>query len=199
MIKVGLTGNIASGKSTVEKIFREKWNIKVLDVDKIGHNLLENDKESILKIKELFSNIDIEDNDGKLSRDKIARIVFKDILFKKKLESILHPKIKKILEKFFEVHKKDEILIGSVPLLFEVNMEDLFDKIILIISDDDIRKNRLMLRNGYTEEQANLRIKAQMDQNLKMAKSDYIIVNNNNKEELYKNIKNIYNLLNKIK
>ena len=198
MIKVGLTGNIASGKSTVEKIFREKWNIKVLDVDKIGHNLLENDKESILKIKELFSNADIEDNNGKLSRDKIARIVFKDIEFKKKLESILHPKIKKILEKFFEVHKKDEILIGSVPLLFEANMEDLFDKIILIISDDDIRKNRLMLRNGYTEEEAKLRIKAQMDQNLKIAKSDYIIVNNN-KEDLYKNCKNIYNLLNKIK
>ena len=198
MIKVGLTGNIASGKSTVEKIFREKWNIKVLDVDKIGHNLLENDKESILKIKELFSNADIEDNNGKLSRDKIARIVFKDIEFKKKLESILHPKIKKILEKFFEVHKKDEILIGSVPLLFEANMEVLFDKIILIISDDDIRKNRLMLRNGYTEEEAKLRIKAQMDQNLKIAKSDYIIVNNN-KEDLYKNCKNIYNLLNKIK
>ncbi len=199
MIKVGLTGNIASGKSTVEKIFREKWNIKVLDVDKIGHNLLKNDKESILKIKKLFSNIDIEDNDGKLSRDKIARVVFNDIEFKKKLESILHPKIKKILEKFFEVHKKDEILIGSVPLLFEANMEDLFDKIILIISDENIRKNRLMLRNGYTEEQAKLRIKAQMDQNLKISKSDYIIVNNNNKEELYGNIKNIYNLLNQIK
>lgn len=199
MIKVGLTGNIASGKSTVEKIFREKWNIKVLDVDKIGHNLLKNDKESILKIKKLFSNLDIEDNDGKLSRDKIARVVFNDIEFKKKLESILHPKIKKILEKFFEVHKKDEILIGSVPLLFEANMEDLFDKIILIISDENIRKNRLMLRNGYTEEQAKLRIKAQMDQNLKISKSDYIIVNNNNKEELYGNIKNIYNLLNQIK
>lgn len=199
MIKVGLTGNIASGKSTVEKIFREKWNIKVLDVDKIGHNLLKNDKESILKIKKLFSNLDIEDNDGKLSRDKIARVVFNDIEFKKKLESILHPKIKKILEKFFEVHKKDEILIGSVPLLFESNMEDLFDKIILIISDENIRKNRLMLRNGYTEEQAKLRIKAQMDQNLKISKSDYIIVNNNNKEELYGNIKNIYNLLNQIK
>ena len=77
-------------------------------------------------------------------------------------------------------------------------MEDLFDKIILIISADDIRKNRLMLRNGYTEEEAKLRIKAQMDQNLKIAKSDYIIVNNN-KEDLYKNCKNIYNLLNKIK
>lgn len=193
MLKIAITGNIASGKSEVEKILIEK-SFKVLDTDTVAHNLLE-DINVKNKLIEVFSNFDILEND-KISREKLGKIVFKDEKLRKKLENILHPLIKNEIERFFHSAKESEkIAFVAIPLLFETNFEKLFDKIILVYADDDIRLERLINRNNLPKEYAKNRLKIQMSQEEKISLSDFVIYNNKTLSELIKNTEQILNLL----
>ena len=104
------------------------------------------------------------------------------------MENILHPQIREKIKEFFEQNQNEKYLFVGIPLLFEANMTDLFDKIIFIYADDDIRLKRLLLRNGYSVEYAKARLNSQMRQEKKTQKSDYVINNNGSIEELIKNI-----------
>ena len=178
MIKYAITGNIASGKSAVEEILKNAGEI-VIDTDKISHSLLERNKEVI----EAFKNYDIL-SDGKISREKLGKIVFGDKCLKKILEDILHPQIKQKLNDFFEQNQDKERIFVAVPLLFEAKMESMFDKIIFIHCDDKIRLERLMQRDGYDREHARNRMKSQQNQDGKVKYSDIVIYNNSTPEEL---------------
>lgn len=173
MIRVALTGNIASGKSAVENILAEKYNIKVLDTDEVCHRLL----DELPEIKEAFAKFDILGENGKISRDKLGRIVFFSPELKKCLEDILYPCVQTEINKFFEANKDETAVFIAIPLLFESGMEKIFDKIIFVYCNDDIRLERLITRNCYTAEYAQKRISAQLPQEYKLQKSD-IIINN---------------------
>ena len=174
MLKVAIVGNIASGKSTVEKIIQSK-GFKVFDTDKIAHEILASNKDII---KEFGTN----------NRQEIAKIVFSNLNKLKKLESIIHPLVKNELEKIFT--RDEKIIFVSVPQLFEAGFEKFFDKIIYITADEKIRKERLMKRNSLTLEEAQKRINAQQE-NDKKEKSDYFIKNNDSLEDLNKQVLNI--------
>ena len=175
MLKVAITGNIAAGKSTVEKII-EDLNYKVFDTDKIAHKILETSDEII----KLF-----ETND----RKAIAEIVFSNPDKLKKLEALIHPKVKEEIFKIFELEER--IIFISVPQLFEARFETLFDKIIFVTADENIRKKRLQKRNSFTSEEAQKRIDAQDKEVSKINKCDFIIENNGNIDELSQKVKNI--------
>lgn len=185
MIKYAICGNIASGKSEVEKIFA-KMGYKILDTDNVAHALLE-EKSSI--IIEQFENFDICEKNGAISRKKLGKIVFFDKKLKEKLENILHPLIRTKIEEFFAKNDNEEKVFVSIPLLFESGMQDLFDKIIFIYTDDKIRLERLILRDKYNEEYAKTRMNSQISQDLKIKKSDIVIYNNSTLEDLEREIK----------
>ena len=144
--KVAITGNIASGKSQVEKFLAE--NYPVYDTDKIAHEILGEIK--------FFYGYDVF-TDGKIDRQKLGKLVFENPDLKKKLEDIVHPKVRKRIVDIFTKHKNDRVVFVSVPLLFEAGFEDMFNKIIFIKVNEIMQLNRLMERNGFTKDEALLR------------------------------------------
>lgn len=183
MLKYAIVGNIASGKSTVEEILKNK-GYKVYDTDVIAHNILDNST----KIREIFKNYDVF-TDNKIDRKKLAKLVFGNKNLLKKLESVIHPEVK---EEILKIFKQDfDIVFISVPQLFEAGFEDLFDKIIFITAKKEIRFKRLIKRNNYTEEEALQRIEAQVSDEYKLKKCDFVIENNGSEDDLKQQVNNI--------
>ena len=166
MTKIAITGNIAAGKSVVENILRDKGYI-VYDADKIAHEILANSQE----VRQTFSEFDILEN-GEISREKLGKLVFNNNELRKNLENIIHPQVKNFIKEL-----NDDLVFVAVPLLFEANMQDLFDKIIFVSAPQEIRLKRLMARNNLTEQEAMARINAQESEEEKIKKSDFVIVN----------------------
>ena len=183
MIKIALTGNIASGKSTVQGLL-EKKGYKVFDTDDAAHILL----DTMPEIKEVFKSYDIFNSDGLINRGKLGTIVFSAPELKKKLENIMHPAIKNKILEFFEQNKSERAVFVGIPLLFESDMRDIFDKAVLIYTDDFTRKERLILRNNYSPEYAAARMEAQMPQDEKKLLCDDIIFNNGTLSDLEKSV-----------
>lgn len=179
MIKVGLCGKIASGKSAVEKIFQQK-GVFVVDLDIISHNLLENDNDTQEKIFKEFNTLD---------RKELAKVVFSNQEKKKLLENIIHPKLKEHIFQLFEEKKNEKMIIISGALLFQSGFNKFFDKTIFINADKKIRLNRLVKRNNFSEKEALKRIESQEDNLEKDA--DFIIENNGSIEELKKEVENL--------
>lgn len=183
MISFAIVGNIASGKSTVENILQEK-GYKVFDTDIIAHEVLNDFAEEIIN---QFDGHDISEN-GKVSREKLGKIVFNDKKLKEKLENIVHPEIKNRIKSIFKKNKNEKYVFVSIPLLFEIGWGNLFDKILFIKTEDDIRLKRLMQRNKFTQEEALSRIKSQLPQEKKAKKADFVIENNSSIDVLQKYI-----------
>ena len=189
MIKIALVGNIASGKSTVEK-FLVQNNFKIFDCDKIAHKILEEN----IEIKEFFRTYDVFDSD-KINREKLGKLVFGNKNLLKNLENIIYPLVKIELENIFKKYKKEKCIFISIPQLFEAGFENLFDKIVFISAKEEIRLERLMQRNNYSKEYAMTRILAQNCEDKKIKKSDFVIYNNSDIDNLKLQINNLLSLL----
>ncbi len=185
MKKIAIVGNIASGKSEIEKILLEK-GYKVVCADKISHEILNFNENVRQKIYALFKTY---------NRKDIANIVFPDASERKILEEIMHPQIKKEILNFFEENKGEEFVFASVPLLFEADMQNMFDYIILVYADEKTCLKRIIKRDAFNKEQALLRIKSQIPHEAKMPHADFIIDNNGAIEALKPQIEDILNKL----
>lgn len=186
---LGLTGGIASGKSTVSNIFK-KYGIYIADADKIAKEL-GNRKDVIDEIGEKISKTVIDKN-GSVDRAKLKEIVFSDKSKLEILNKIYHPKIREEFKKIKLNSSKNDIIIFDVPLLFETGMYTLCDKKTLVYVNEDIQIERLIARDGITKELAKKIIDSQMSLDEKKSKSDILIENNDSLEELEKKVEMVY-------
>lgn len=176
---IGITGNIASGKSLVGKILQEK-GYKILDSDDVVHDLYEND--SLVK-KEILQEF------GTLDRAQIAKQVFgeskESCKSRKILEAIIHPAVDRQLRLWIKKHHNDKLLFNLVPLLFEANLEDRYDFTVCIRANEDLQVKRLQQRSPDLDLLAiQSRIRSQMPQADKSLRADYTLDNNGNLDDL---------------
>ena len=186
---VGLTGGIASGKSTVSNLFR-KYGIEIVDADKVAKEVSEK-KESIEKISNIFGK-DILDSDGKIVREKLREKAFKNRELLQELNKIIHPQVMEYFKRKKEENSKDEILIFDIPLLYETKMEYLCDKIIVVGVDVQKQIRRVVARDGSSEELAKKIIFNQMPLDEKIKKADIVIMNDGTLDELEAKVMKIY-------
>ncbi len=174
---VGLTGGIATGKSTVTQMFKSV-DIPVVETDKIARDMLRKGTEGYEEVVTAFSSsILLTNND--INRKKLAMIVFSNPQRRKKLNDIVHPRVKSIIKTEIQTHKElgTKILVLDVPLLFETDFIDLVDKTMVVYTTFKKQKERLMERERIDKDYAELKISAQMPLNRKVDLADYVIDN----------------------
>lgn len=175
MLKIGLTGGIASGKSGVAKWFVDK-GITVFDSDKSVHEQFT--KPSVISlIKNAFGEKYIDN--GVVNRALLGNTVFNDLKVKKKLEEILHPLVFEEMNKQYikSEMRKEKVVIMDIPLLFEVSWEKYFDEVWVVYVPIDMQIQRLMSRSSLTMEDCKKRIFSQISLEEKILKADRVIDN----------------------
>ena len=174
---IGLTGGIATGKSTVADMFIS-YGIPVVDTDKISFDLLRKGSVSYNEILSLFGK-EILLTNGDINRKKLGRSIFNDNVLRKKLNNIIHPRVRSITSS--EVKKHEElganIIVIDVPLLFETNFLRLVDKSIVVYTTPKLQVERLIGRDSIKKEYALLKIDSQMPIEDKVKLADYVIDN----------------------
>jgi len=176
MLKVGLTGSIAVGKTFVSNVFRE-LGCFVLDADKTAREVVEPGTEGWKAIVENFGN-EVLQPDGTLDRAKLGAIVFSDSAKRELLNSIVHPLVFKAQDNWLkecELLDPRGLALIDAALMIESGSYKRFDKIIVVWCQPKLQLERLMIRNGITNEEASLRIKAQMPQEEKKKYADFLV------------------------
>ena len=172
--KIGLTGGIASGKTTVSDCFK-KLGTKVIDADVISHEVTEPSGSAFEEILSEFGS-EILDEKGLINRKKMRAIIFDDESQKKILEEIIHPKVRD--EMFKRINKSDDhYLIVSVPLLVETGMNRIMDRTLLVDCSEDTQIERLMHRDKITLNEARAILKNQASRSDRKNIADDLIVN----------------------
>ncbi len=184
VLKIGLTGNIACGKSSVSKEL-EKRGIHIIDADLISREIYKNE-DVMMEMRKFF--YDAIDN-GEINRKKLAELVFYNEDKLKKLNQITHKKIKSIIEeRLSKYQEKNEIAVVDAALLYEAGFEDMVDKVIVVYCDEKEQLKRVMLRDNLSKDEATKRINSQMSQEKKIKRADYIIDNSYTREDLKDNV-----------
>ena len=175
--KIGLTGGVASGKTTVSDCFK-KLGTQVIDADVISHEVTEPSGSAFEVILSEFGS-EILDEKGLINRKKMRAIIFNDPSQKKILENIIHPKVRD--EMFQRINKSDDhYLIVSVPLLVETGMHQIMDRNLLVDCSEDTQIERLMHRDKITLNEAKAILKNQASRSDRKKIADDLIVNENN-------------------
>ncbi len=186
---VGLTGGIASGKSTVSSIFAS-LGAEIVDADKVARELSDL-KENKDKMVEIFGK-EILDCNGEIVREKMREKAFENRELLKRLNALLHPQVIKYFTDKKNSLNKGRIIIFDIPLLFESHVEYLCDKIVVVVVPREVQVKRIMTRDGSSKELAQKIIDAQFPQKYKEEHADIVIDNSCSLDELNKKVKAVY-------
>ncbi len=193
---IGLTGGIASGKSTVLKEFK-KLGAKVIDSDKIAHRIIQKDKKVYREIIKYFGRRILK-KDGKIDRKKLGKIVFEDKNKLKLLEKITHPaiisEIKKTLTRLL-TYPLTRLIVLDAPLLFEKSLSKMVDETVVVWVPEEIQIQRLISRDKLGYESAKKRIKLQMPLDKKKKLADYCIDGSKSLKKIKQQIKKFWKKL----
>jgi dephospho-CoA kinase len=177
-MNIGLTGGIATGKSTVAKLLTDRGAI-LIDLDEIAREVVNPGQPTLFRIAERFGQAILQE-DGSLNRKKLGDIVFADPSERKALEQIIHPAIRAVMKErmaYYESNTPNKLIVVDVPLLFESGLESYFEQIMVVYVPRKMQLQRLMERNSLTIEEAERRLTAQMDIEEKKSRGDILIDN----------------------
>jgi dephospho-CoA kinase len=184
-LKVGLTGGIASGKTTVSNLFA-KLGVPVIDADVIAHKLVEPGQPALDVIVQTFGP-SIINNDKSLNRAKLRALIFADEHKRQRLEAILHPRIKKTMQDQI-AQLRDPYCLLCIPLLLETQQLDTVERILVVDCPPDLQRQRLVERNGLSYNEMERIIKAQANRDARLAIANEVIYNNSDLEHLQQQV-----------
>lgn len=177
MMKIGVTGGIGSGKSTVCNIFKN-LGVFVFDSDHESRKLVNENDDVNLALRAAFGR-DMFFQDGTLDRKRLSLLVFNNPPELEKLNAIIHPLVYREFEKFCEYHKKSKYVIKEAAILFETKSHENLDKIINVYAQKEMRIERVLKREENTRENIERIMRFQLSDEEKNRLSDFIIVNEN--------------------
>ena len=181
---LGLTGNIASGKSTIAAELRKRGAV-IIDADQLARQVVEPGSPTLEKIAEVFGS-QVLTIAGGLDRDLLGRLIFADESKRNQLNAIIHPAIAALADaQMRELAGRRDVplLVYEAPLLYEVGADARVDRVLLIRVNPQVQLQRLMSRNGFSEAEARQRIASQMDQAEKERRADFVIDNSGSLEQ----------------
>jgi len=196
MVVAGLTGGIATGKSTVAAIFEEA-GARLIDADRIAREAVRKGSPAHRDIVAHFG-MDVLLGDGEIDRKRLAAIIFNNPAAQRALEHIVHPQVKQEVDRRVALIRRqapDALIILDIPLLFEAGMQRGLDAVIVVYAPEHLQLARLMARDGLTEPEALARIRAQMPIESKRALATRVIDNAGSREQTRQQALEIYRQL----
>lgn len=188
---LGLTGGIATGKSTVTGMLRER-GIPVIDADQIAREVVEPGKPAYEAIIGHFGR-DILLADGQIDRKKLGEIVFSDESERQKLNAIVHPEVRRVMREEAETAEKNgaSIVFMDIPLLYESKLQYMVEKIVVVYAPAAMQLARMMERDELDHEQAQKRLRAQFPIDQKREEADFLIDNSRSREETERQVEDM--------
>jgi len=180
-LKVGLTGGIASGKTTVSNLFKE-LGVQVIDADVIAHQLVEPGQPALELIIQTFGS-QIIDINGHLNRAKLRQQVFADSNQRRRLEAILHPRIRKTMLEIVAT-LRDPYCLLSIPLLAPAQHIDMVDRVLVVDCPPQLQRQRLIARNGFPSQEIDQIFAAQINRQTRLAIANDVIYNDSDLDNL---------------
>ncbi|NMB46342.1 MAG: dephospho-CoA kinase [Firmicutes bacterium] len=183
MLIIGLTGGIASGKTTVTNLIKER-GFTVLDADQFARDVVMPFTPGWQEIREAFGK-DYFCSDWSLDRSRLAETIFADAAARERLNHIIHPKVIALMERGIQAAKAkgESLVFVDVPLLFEIGLDRRMDAVIVVYAEPDIQLARLQNRDGLTVEEAQSRLNAQLPLAMKIQQADYVVDNSGSLED----------------
>jgi dephospho-CoA kinase len=195
MAKIGLTGRIGSGKTTVMKML-VKMGAKAFDADRQVHQFYRDSSHPVYKkVKKIIPEAE---QGREISREKLKKIVFKKNHKLRQLERVVHPAVIKALKEWLSAKKKEDVCVAELPLLFELKLENLFDKTVLLKVKEEILAKRLEKKYGFSDSEIRQRLSLYLPVEEKEKKSSFVLNNNLSLKNLEKEVSALWQRINKI-
>jgi dephospho-CoA kinase len=184
VLRVGLTGNIASGKSTVARVWA-RHGARIIDADQLARRAVEPGSPGLKEVVSAFG-AGVLDPGGALDRGALRRVVFRDPEARGRLEAIVHPEVARLRadEEAAAEAEGARVVVNDIPLLFEVGLEDEFDLVILVDAPEEVRHERLVRERGLDAAEARRMIEAQLPAAVKRGRAEVVIENEGTVAEL---------------
>jgi dephospho-CoA kinase len=197
MVIAGLTGSIATGKSTVSTILKDLGAF-IVDADKVARDVVAPGMRAWEEIVRIFGKDILHHAKGEIDRESLARIVFNDSTMRRMLEEIIHPDVMRVMDEEISSIKAgfpDAVVILDVPLLIETGMHKGVSEVIVVYCPEDMQIMRLMIRDKISEEEALARVRAQISIEEKRCYASLLIDNSASVDETRKQVEDAYDRL----
>ena len=188
MIFVGVTGGVGAGKSSILTYLQNNYKCKILMTDNIAQDIKRTDEECIRQMQEIFKDDDIYNQDGSLSNNKLAKVIFADKTKRDKLNAVIHPAVRRyVINAYKEEKGKNELdfLVVESALLIESKFNELCDEVWYIYASEKERRKRLKLNRGYDNDKIDNIFKSQLKEEDFRRYSNFVIDNNGSSLKAY--------------